>query len=169
MSCPRSGVSSSFPTQAFRGDRTPDRLSFPRSPPAGTRVPGGCRLGRIATSPRSLVGTALNAAPLILLTTAARVVPCLFPSGHVLVRRSEDRLPRLHHDGLAAAVLLPGLPSRGSGSLRQSPVIGGNGNRHFVVTVVTVATCRHFPHPLDHFLTCENFGENNLLQTGLSE
>jgi hypothetical protein len=59
--------------------------------------------------------------------TAARVVPCLSPSCQVLVRRSEDRLSRLQHGGLAAAVLTPGLPPRGSGSLHQSPASSPSG------------------------------------------
>ena len=59
--------------------------------------------------------------------TAARVVPCLFPSCQVLVRRSEDRLSRLQHGGLAVAVPVPGLPPRGSGSLHQSPMSSPSG------------------------------------------
>ena len=90
-----------------------------------TRLVGAAGVG--LPNPRSLVGAALRAIPLILLTPAARVVPCLFPSGQVLVRRSEDRLPRLQRGGLAAAVLIPGLPPRGSGSLHQSPASNPSG------------------------------------------
>ena len=39
-----------FRTQAFRCDRTPDRLSFPRAPPAGTDAPGGRRWGWVTKS-----------------------------------------------------------------------------------------------------------------------
>jgi hypothetical protein len=83
-------VSSSFPNSGIplRQDSGPAPL------PEGATCGHGCAwwapLGSSCLNPRSLVGTALRAIPLILLTPAARVVPCLFsklPSSGPAARR----------------------------------------------------------------------------------